>query len=625
MEGKDRRAKLLEHIDVERMVGLEIGPLCRPIVARGDGRIHYLDHATTEELQRKYAGDKNVDVAGICRVDFVWQGATLRETIPDGLTFDYVIASHVIEHVPNVIGWLQQIGEILRPGGVLSLAVPDRRYTFDYLRPVSTLAELVESYVRGDTRPSPRQIFDFCGNVIEVDAAAAWSPGFAPDRSKRFHSDEAALNLAREGVKGERYIDVHCTVYTADSFVDLLGQIFRLDLLDFEVASFFPPAPGTIEFFVSLRKLSRVEGHERLRLQLESLPGSIPSADALPVVALPVVALPLGALPADALPPDASSPSPELAGAQARLAGVLASRSWRWTKPLRALGNRTTAVRRALSPLVRPPDWLRRRAELRLLRETRLFDAAFYLESYPDVARSGLGAIEHYLCYGAAEGRDPHALFDTEYYLSHGRDLEGFHTPLAHYLQRGAAAGRNPNALFDQAFYEATGPDVASFGLAAVVHYVTIGRAENRRTHPLFDPDYYRERYADARGEGIDPLAHYLRHGLSEDRDPNPLFDVAYYRERSPDVVAARVNPVDHFFRFGWREGRNPSPLFDTLLYLRENPGVLAAGQNPLAHFLDSLPAGVPLSAGSTCGLSRGRAAAPEGASRPEAGETTPA
>ena len=72
-----------------------------------------------------------------------------------------------------------------------------------------------------------------------------------------------------------------------------------------------------------------------------------------------------------------------------------------------------------------------------------LFDTSFYLETYPDVAASGVNPLVHFLAHGASEGRDPSPLFDTSFYIERYPDVvtSGMN-PLVHYLQRGAAEGR---------------------------------------------------------------------------------------------------------------------------------------------------------------------------------------
>src|SRR5437868_3008097 len=86
------------------------------------------------------------------------RGRALLEAV--GRPVDYVVASHVIEHVPDLIGWLAEVREALEPGGELRLAVPDRRYTLDYRRSVSRLADVVHAWFMRARRPLPHQILD---------------------------------------------------------------------------------------------------------------------------------------------------------------------------------------------------------------------------------------------------------------------------------------------------------------------------------------------------------------------------------------------------------------------------------------------------------------------------------
>ncbi|WP_426809313.1 glycosyltransferase [Pseudomonas sp. WOUb67] len=74
-----------------------------------------------------------------------------------------------------------------------------------------------------------------------------------------------------------------------------------------------------------------------------------------------------------------------------------------------------------------------------------LFDAAWYLQRYPDVAEAGISPWEHYVANGFAEGREPGPDFNTAWYLEQcieARD-SGL-PPLVHYQQVGRQAGYNP-------------------------------------------------------------------------------------------------------------------------------------------------------------------------------------
>jgi hypothetical protein len=79
----------------------------------------------------------------------------------------------------------------------------------------------------------------------------------------------------------------------------------------------------------------------------------------------------------------------------------------------------------------------------KLLAGSPLFDAEWYLRSYPDVAENGLNPIRHYLEFGWREGRNPSPLFSTKEYLKANKDVaEQGINPLVHYLQHGEVEGR---------------------------------------------------------------------------------------------------------------------------------------------------------------------------------------
>ena len=51
-----------------------------------------------------------------------------------------------------------------------------------------------------------------------------------------------------------------------------------------------------------------------------------------------------------------------------------------------------------------------------MIRDSGLFDEAWYLASYPDAGQATLDPVEHYLTIGAAKGYNPNPLFDTGFY-----------------------------------------------------------------------------------------------------------------------------------------------------------------------------------------------------------------
>lgn len=82
-------------------------------------------------------------------------------------------------------------------------------------------------------------------------------------------------------------------------------------------------------------------------------------------------------------------------------------------------------------------------SQVDLIKSSYLFDSAWYLQEYQDVAKLGMDPVLHFLLHGAKEGRDPSPFFNTEWYLKSYLDVaEAGVNPLVHYLEAGKKEGR---------------------------------------------------------------------------------------------------------------------------------------------------------------------------------------
>ncbi|SFB00308.1 hypothetical protein SAMN05192575_102408 [Nocardioides alpinus] len=180
-----------------------------------------------------------------------------------------------------------------------------------------------------------------------------------------------------------------------------------------------------------------------------------------------------------------------------------------------------------------------------LLRESDLFDEAFYLEQNPRLGAQGKDPVTHYLTRGGFNGKDPSAAFSSRAYLKRNPEVAAARiNPLVHYLRVGRAEGRSMNPLAD---------DVALI--------VDSG---------LFDADYYRHFHPDL-PEDADLVRHYLRFGARRGDDPSELFSTTGYQRQNADVAKSGANPLLHYLAFGRHEGRIAprgklrEPYFDSL------------------------------------------------------------
>ncbi len=272
-EKKNRKQKLLSKISPLTDAGIEIGPLADPVVTKDEsgGLIKYVDYAPADVLREIYKNDTYVKIKNIVDVDYIWGNKELIE-LTDGKLFDYVIASHVIEHVPDMLGWLKEISEILIAGGVLSLAIPDKRFTFDYYRELSSPGAIIEAYFRHNREPSPQAVFDYIALSQKIDVTSAWQKKVASEMKINEMLLIHAFNISKQSFDEATYHDAHVNVFTPISFLNLIELFSRLDLLDFEVVDFYDTKYNTIEFFASLEKIpENIQGKDKLDMQLSNI------------------------------------------------------------------------------------------------------------------------------------------------------------------------------------------------------------------------------------------------------------------------------------------------------------------------------------------------------------------
>jgi SAM-dependent methyltransferase len=124
--------------------GIEVGALHSPIPVSGSVSVQYVDRMSVADLRRQYP---ELDALPLVEPDILDDGEHLT-TLEDA-SQDFVIASHFLEHCQDPIGTIKAMLRVVRPGGVLYVAVPDKRFTFDRNRPVTTLEHLLRDHEEG--------------------------------------------------------------------------------------------------------------------------------------------------------------------------------------------------------------------------------------------------------------------------------------------------------------------------------------------------------------------------------------------------------------------------------------------------------------------------------------------
>src|SRR5579883_787530 len=243
-----RRDKILSSINTKG-VGLEIGPSFSPIAPKSEGyNVRILDWMSTQELITLNKS-RNHDVSKIEPVDYVWSGGSLKDLIGESACFDWVIASHVIEHTPDLIGFINGCAEILKDDGVLSLAVPDKRYCFDHFRPVSSLSQVIDRSLCSSFQHSPGSVVEYFLYCCWKGGVLAWERGYPGEYEFPYDLD-FVKRMYDQSRNSSKYIDIHAWCFTPSSFRLMMVELATLGMIVLKECAFFDTAG--YEFFVSM-------------------------------------------------------------------------------------------------------------------------------------------------------------------------------------------------------------------------------------------------------------------------------------------------------------------------------------------------------------------------------------
>lgn len=242
-----RRQQLLSLFDGSGL-GLEIGPSFNPLCPKREGyRVEILDHTDAEGLALKYR-DAGVDLSKIEPVDYVSAGGALFDAVGHEARYDFIVASHVIEHTVDPIGFLRDCQRLLKPAGRLVLAVPDKRFSFDVLRPPTSAGEVVQAHLDGRQRHTLGAVFDELAYNALRDGKLAWGPGdrgsLAFDRPLARAKQD--FELARQT---EAFIDIHAWQFTPSSFRLIVHDLCEFGFHGLRENGFIE---GEAEFFIAL-------------------------------------------------------------------------------------------------------------------------------------------------------------------------------------------------------------------------------------------------------------------------------------------------------------------------------------------------------------------------------------
>lgn len=269
-QGPEHRVQVLRDMFDRRELGLEIGPSFRPVAPKAKGySVETVDHATAEQLREKYKSKPATAVQQIEDVDYVWQGGSLVDLIGSKERYGYIIASHVIEHTTDIVRFLRDCEALLKPNGVLALAVPDKRYCFDFFRPLSSVGEAVAAYIENRNRHSIATIFNHFSLLARNGKIGSWDKENPPTDLSFIFDAAKGMREVEASQRSDEYMDAHGWQFTPSSFRLMLADLRSLRLIGLHEHSVIDGR--SCEFFVALKKTASGAPSNRLQLAKAAL------------------------------------------------------------------------------------------------------------------------------------------------------------------------------------------------------------------------------------------------------------------------------------------------------------------------------------------------------------------
>jgi SAM-dependent methyltransferase len=194
--------------------GIEIGALNHPLTVPEGVKVLYVDRMSVADLRQQYPELNNIDLV---EADILANGEEL-ETIADG-TQDFVIANHFIEHCQDTIGTIQNMLRVLKPGGILYTAIPDKRFSFDVDRQVTSLEHMWRDHTESPAWSKRQHFEDWVRHVGQKQ-------------------DEAEIARETDHLIEMDY-SIHYHVFTQTSWLELFADLQQKLPIKFDIELVF--------------------------------------------------------------------------------------------------------------------------------------------------------------------------------------------------------------------------------------------------------------------------------------------------------------------------------------------------------------------------------------------------
>ena len=212
--------------------GIEIGALEHPAELGKRCFVEYCDAITTEQAKKIFP---EINHIALRKVDYLLDlDKSGLEVFPDQ-SKDFVIINHVLEHLLFPDHAIYECHRILKTGGYLLQALPEKFHTFDIERPITSTKSIFKRKKRLIKTPIPEDYFP----VLECN------------HSKMLKED---MNTQREFMKKLMIRREHLNVWDTIEFKSFFEETCTLNNLSFTNIKEFTPSTNNFEYSCLYKK-----------------------------------------------------------------------------------------------------------------------------------------------------------------------------------------------------------------------------------------------------------------------------------------------------------------------------------------------------------------------------------
>lgn len=208
--------------------GIEIGAFHSPLPLPKGCEADYVDKVNIETLKKWMPETDKF----FCVYPFILDNGEILSKV-ESKSYDFLVANHMIEHTENVFRTIENHARVVKKGGYIFYAVPDKKYTFDKNRSLTSYEHLKKEYFEGSENnryEHYREYGEVVNNITD------------PDEMENYITSQIENNR-----------DIHFHVWNYNTFVEQIELSIKENILDIELVEH---KRNGGEFIVLLKVLS---------------------------------------------------------------------------------------------------------------------------------------------------------------------------------------------------------------------------------------------------------------------------------------------------------------------------------------------------------------------------------